>query len=194
MPRSLRIIAADDDRPIQQYYVQILTTLGHEVLGVVSTGAELVERCRELEPDLVVTDIKMPDMEGIEAAHKIYQERPLPIILVSGFYDPKVFERAVTEQVVGYLVKPITAELLRAEIDGVMKRFAEFEVLCAESPHFRQALRDRKIVERAKAILMKASQFDESQAFRRLQELARQKNYKIATAAQTLVAASDVKA
>ena len=76
----------------------------------------------------------MPDMEGIEAAHKIYQEKPRPIILVSGFYDPKVFERAVTDQIVGYLLKPIQADALQGQIELVMRRFAEFEAICASRP------------------------------------------------------------
>jgi AmiR/NasT family two-component response regulator len=193
MSRSLRILAADDDLQIRHYYQHMLAALGHEVVGTVRTGAELVEQARELDPDLVITDIKMPDMEGIEAAHKIYQDQPRPIILVSGVYDPKLFERAVTDQIVGYLLKPVTHELLREQIELVMRRFDEFQILRAESTQPRQALRDRKIVERAKAILMSASQLAESEAFVRLQSLAQQQNHKIATAAQLVVAAAETK-
>lgn len=189
--QRLRIIAADDDPAIRAYYHQLLGQLGHEPVAIVSTGAQLVEQCRQLEPDLIVTDIKMPDMEGIEAAHKIYNDAPRPIILVSGVYDPKVFEPAMADQIVGYLVKPITLNGLREQIELVMERYAEFKVLSEQATRFRQALRDRKIVERAKSLLMKTSQLREGDAFRRLQDLARQSNQKIATAAQMLVAAAD---
>jgi response regulator NasT len=188
--QRLRIIAADDDPEIRSYYSKMLVSLGHEAVGIVSTGAQLVEQCRLLDPDLIITDIKMPDMEGVEAAHKIYQEKPRPVILVSGMYDPKAFERAMADQIVGYLIKPVTREGLREQIEMVMQRYAEFAILCEQSTQFRQALRDRKIVERAKALLMRSAQMQEGAAFGRLQEIARQHNQKIATAAQVIVAAT----
>jgi AmiR/NasT family two-component response regulator len=191
MERPLRVIAADDDEVIQKYYSEMLAALNYEVVAVVGTGAELVKACNELNPDFVVTDIKMPDMEGIEAAHKIYEDQPRPIVLISGYYDPKVFERAVTDQIVGYLVKPVTQEALQEQIELVLRRFEEFKILSAESPHVRQALRDRKIVERAKALLMRAASVDEEQAFARIRDLAAQQNQKIATAAQLVIAASE---
>lgn len=190
MPR-LRIIAADDDPDIRSYYSLMLSHLGHEAVAIVSTGTQLVEQCRQLDPDLIITDIKMPDMEGVEAAHKVYHDKPRPIILVSGVYDPKVFERAMADQIVGFLLKPVTRESLREQIDLVMARYAEFRIVSEQSTQFRQALRDRKIVERAKSLLMHSNQLCEGDAFRRLQDLARQSNQKIATAAQMLVAAAD---
>jgi response regulator NasT len=193
MSRSLRILAADDDLQIRHYYKHMLAALGHHVVATVRTGAELVEQARDLDPELIITDIKMPDMEGIEAAHKIYQHQPRPILLVSGVYDPKLFERAVADQIVGYIVKPVSPETLRDQIDLVMRRFDEFQILQAQSAQPRQALRDRKIVERAKAILMRASSLAESEAFVRLQSLAQQQNHKIATAAQLVVAAAEAK-
>jgi response regulator NasT len=93
------------------------------------------------------------------------------------------------DQIVGYLVKPVTREGLREQIDLVMERYAEFKIVSEQSTQFRQALRDRKIVERAKSLLMRSNQLCEGDAFRRLQDLARQSNQKIATAAQMLVAA-----
>lgn len=190
MPR-LRIIAADDDPDIRSYYSQMLTHLGHDAVAIVSTGAQLVEQVRHLDPDLIITDIKMPDMEGIEASHRVYREKPRPIILVSGVYDPKVFEQAMADQIMGYLVKPVTRDDLREQIDLVMQRYAEFKILTEQSSQLRQALRDRKIVERAKSLLMRSSHLGEADAFRRLQDLARQANQKIATAAQMLLAAAD---
>jgi response regulator NasT len=106
-------------------------------------------------------------------------------------YDPKVFERAMADQIVGYLIKPITRDALREQIELVMQRYGEFTIVREQSTQFRQALRDRKIVERAKSLLMRSNQLCEADAFQRLQELARQSNQKIATAAQMLVAAAD---
>src|ERR1700722_19739471 len=114
MDRSLRIIAADDELLIREYYQQAVPALGHQIVAVVDTGAELIENCRTLAPDLVITDIKMPDMDGIDAARKIYDHHPLPIILVSGYHDPDLVERAAAEHILAYLLKPVRMDSLKA--------------------------------------------------------------------------------
>src|SRR5690348_1622105 len=107
MTQCLRIVVADDEADMRDYFKQTLPELGHEVVGAATNGRELVDRCRELQPDLVVTDIKMPDLDGIDAAGEIYHERPVPVILVSAYYDPELFERAEQDHILAYLVKPI---------------------------------------------------------------------------------------
>ena len=92
---------------MQEYYRTILPVLGHVVVAVAETGRELVEKCREQHPDLVITDIKMPDMDGIDAAPQIYRDGPIPVILVSAHHDPEFIERAEADHVLAYLVKPI---------------------------------------------------------------------------------------
>ena len=94
MTQALRILVADDEPDMQQYFRKILPRLGHQVIGVADNGRMLVEQCRLLQPDLVITDIKMPELDGIEAAVQIYRERPVPVILVSAYHDPKLIERA----------------------------------------------------------------------------------------------------
>ena len=86
MIHALRIVVADDEADMREYFQKTLPEIGHEVVGVATSGRELVERCRELHPDLVVTDIKMPDLDGIDAAAEIYHDRPVPVILVYHFY------------------------------------------------------------------------------------------------------------
>ena len=97
MSRSLRIAVADDESDMQEYYRTILPVLGHVVVAVAETGRELIEKCREQHPDLVITDIKMPDMDGIDAAMQIYRDGPIPIILVSAFHDADLIRRAEGE-------------------------------------------------------------------------------------------------
>ena len=93
MNRALRIAVADDEPDVQDYFRRILPRLGHQVVAVAQTGRELVEQCRAAQPDLVITDIKMPDMDGIEAAVAIGRDGPVPIILVSAYHQPQLFER-----------------------------------------------------------------------------------------------------
>jgi sigma-B regulation protein RsbU (phosphoserine phosphatase) len=106
-PRSLRIVVADDEQDMRDYFRKVLPRLGHVVVGVARDGQELIERCRALEPDLVVTDIKMPDMDGIEAARVLNARRRVPVVLVSAYHDPEMVQRAEADYILGYLVKPI---------------------------------------------------------------------------------------
>ena len=107
MSRMLRIAIADDEPDMQEYYRTILSALGHIVVAVADTGRELVEKCRQQHPDLMITDIKMPDMDGIAAATQIYRDGPIPIIVVSAHHDEEFVRRAESEHILAYLVKPI---------------------------------------------------------------------------------------
>jgi response regulator NasT len=184
----LRISVADDEQDMRDFLERMLPLLGHQVVSIAETGRELVEHCRELKPDLIITDIKMPDMDGIEAANIIAQESPTPVILVSAYHDAESIERAVADHVLGYLVKPIGKADLQPAISVAMRRFAELQALRKESTDLRQALADRKIIEQAKGILMKVTGADEKDAFRRLQDLAAERNQKLVEAAQNIVA------
>jgi AmiR/NasT family two-component response regulator len=189
MTQSLRILVADDEADMREYFQRALPAIGHQVVGVAATGEELVARCRDLQPDLVITDIKMPGLDGIDAAKQIYQARPVPFILVSAFYDPELIERAEQEQILAYLVKPIKQADLEPAIAMAMYRFAQFKSLQVEASSLRQALEDRKIIERAKGILMLRANLSEPDAFRRLQKLARDQNRKLVDIATMIVTA-----
>ena len=191
MTRSLRIAVADDEPRMRDYFRKILPRLGHQVVGAAETGRELVELCRKAGPDLVITDIKMPDMDGIDAAVRIYQERPLPVILVSAYHDPELIARAEADHILGYLVKPIKQSDLEPTIALAMRRFEQFEALRKEAADLRQALEDRKVIERAKGLLMKKVGLDEQEAFRRLQKLAMDGNRKMVEVAHMVLTADE---
>jgi response regulator NasT len=191
MSQPLRIVVADDEPDMRDYYKKILPRLGHTVVAVAADGRELVEHCRALQPDLVITDIRMPDMDGIDAAVAIYQQRPIPVILVSAFHDPALIKRAEADHIMGYLVKPIKQPDLEPVIALAVRRFEQFEALRSEAADLRQALEDRKIIERAKGILMTKVRLDEPDAFRRLQKLASEKNLKLVEIARMIVTADE---
>ncbi|MHB1558334.1 MAG: ANTAR domain-containing response regulator [Isosphaeraceae bacterium] len=191
MSRSLRIAVADDEPDMQEYYRTILPQLGHVVVVVAETGRELVEKCREHHPDMVITDIKMPDMDGIEAAGRIYRDGPIPVILVSAHIDPEYLRRAEADHVLGYLVKPIKQADLEPAIALVMFRFEQFQALRGEAADLKQALENRKLIEKAKGLLMAKASLDEAEAFRRLQKLASDQNRKLAEIAQMLLTAEE---
>ena len=191
MTNSLRIVVADDEQDMRDYFKRILPRLGHNVVGVAANGKELVAQCASLEPDLVITDIKMPEMDGIDAAVAIYKQRPIPVILVSAFHDPELIKRAEADHIMVYLVKPIKQPDLEPVIALATRRFTQFLALRQEAADLRQALEDRKIIERAKGFLMKKANLDEHDAFRRLQKIASDKNAKLVEIARMIVTAEE---
>jgi response regulator NasT len=191
MTPGLKIVLADDDAKFVQFCQETLGKLGHQVVGTASTGAELVAQCQAASPDLVITDIKMPDMDGIEAARQIYQRTALPFILISGYQDPDFLERAGASYILAYLVKPIKGKDLQPAIAIAVRRFAEFQALQQESSDLRQALQERKLIERAKGILMRRATLDEGAAFSRMQKMASASNRKLVEIAESLITAEE---
>lgn len=129
MTASLRIAVADDEPDMRDYFRRVLARLGHHVVGAASNGHELIELCRAERPDLVITDIKMPELDGIEAAVQLYQEHPMAVLLVSAHHNGALIERAVADHVLGYLVKPVRQADLGPAIALAWTRFEERERL-----------------------------------------------------------------
>ncbi len=122
---ELRIIVADDDSRMREFYQEVLSRMGHVVVGVAADGRELVEACLEAEPDLVVTDIRMPTLDGIQAAHIVSGRVDLPFLFVSAYYDDFLIDEASKVFSYAYLVKPIKQQDLAAMIPVAMRRFWE---------------------------------------------------------------------
>ena len=184
MSVSVRIAVADDEPRMRQFYEEILPVLGHQVVCSAGTGKELLAGCQRFHPDLVITDIKMPDMDGIEAAYHICRAEPVPVILVSAYDDLKLVSRAGENHIQAYLVKPIKQQDLQPAIIIALRRFEEVRSLHQEATSLRQALHERKLVERAKGVIMKRSGLDEPGAFQTLQKLARDTNRKLIEVAE----------
>jgi two-component system, response regulator PdtaR len=191
MNQALRIVIADDEPDMREYFQQVLPRLGHTVVAAARDGRELVELCRTTEPDLVITDIKMPEMDGIDAAVQIYKDGPIPVILVSAHNDAELIERAESDHIMAYLVKPIRQGDLAPSIAIAVRRFEQFKTMRQEAVDLRQALADRKVIEKAKGILMKKGSLDESEAFRRLQKIASEKNRKLVEIASMILTAEE---
>ncbi len=192
MNQSYRVVLGEDNDDHQVILVRAIERLGHSVIGVEETGKGLVERCLAEHPDLIITDIRMPDMDGLEAAKQIYERSAIPTIVVTSQQDPELVERALNQQILAFLIKPIDETQLQPAIAIVMRRFAEFEALRKENESLSQTLADRKVIEKAKGILMKRAGLGESEAFRRLQSTARDQRKKIVEVAQTIVDAESL--
>jgi len=149
-----RIIIADDESLIRLDLREMLTNLDYLVVGEAGDGASAVNLARDLRPDIMLMDIKMPDMDGIEAAQILAEERIAPVLLISAYSQQELVQRAQEAGVAGYLVKPFRESDLVPAIEIALARFAELLALQNEVDDLTQALETRKVVDRAKGILM----------------------------------------
>jgi two-component system, response regulator PdtaR len=192
MKRALRIAVADDEADVREYLQETLPRLGHQVTAVASNGRQLVEQCKADPPDLVITDIKMPDMDGIQMSIEVNRHKQTPVILVSAHHDAETLMRLGADHIMGYLIKPVAEAQLQTAIALAMTRFQHFQALAKEAADLKQALEDRKLIEKAKGIVMKRLRVDEEEAFRRLRKHASDQNLKLAEVGRRVIAADEV--
>jgi len=184
----LKVLIAEDDPVIALGLAERVRTLGHEPIGPAADGAEAVELARADAPDVYLFDIEMPNLDGLEAAQQLAAEGlRRPVVVITGVEDESLIERSIASGVGAYLTKPIDTRELQAALALAAARQQEFAQLEAEVDRAQQALEDRKLVERAKGLLMSALDLSEQDAFRRLQLTARERNLKLADVAARIV-------
>jgi len=192
--KRTRILIADDESLILMDLREMLTNLGYLVVGEANDGRSAVNMARELGPDLVIMDVKMPDMDGIEAAKVLTEERVAPVLLLTAYSQQDLIERAKEAGVVGYLVKPFRESNLAPAIDITLARFEEFQALQKEVEDLEEALETRKVVDRAKGILMDTQELTEHEAFRRIQKMSMNTRRPMKEIAEAIILAHDMKA
>jgi len=167
-----RVVIADDESIIRMDLKEMLTHAGYLVVGEAGDGMSAVHLARKVRPDLVIMDIKMPGLDGVSAAKVLTEEQIAPVLLLTAYSERELIDAAREAGVVAYLVKPFReAELLPA-MEIALARFQEFEELRREVEDLRDALETRKLVERAKGILMDSQGLTEAEAFRRIQQIS----------------------
>lgn len=189
MTKSLRILLAEDEYLVLMGTKSYVEKLGHQVVGVATDGLKAVELAIETKPDLVIMDINMPILDGIDAIKQINEELFIPSIIVSGYHDEKLINRATEEGVLYYLLKPIDIEDLKIAINISLSKFEEFKKLQNELNSTKNALEARKHIEKAKGILMERMNLKEAEAMKRLQKMSRDKNKKLVVVAKELIEA-----
>lgn len=187
-----RVIIADDESVIRMDLREALTNLGYLVVGEAADGRSAVNQARELRPDVVIMDIKMPDMDGIEAAKILTEERIAPVVLLSAYSQRDLVQRAREAGVVAYLVKPYREEELSPAIEVARARFAEFQDLHRQVSDLKEALETRKLVDRAKGLLMDKQGLSEAEAFRRIQKMSMDNRKPMKEVAQAIILAHQV--
>jgi two-component system, response regulator PdtaR len=185
---AMRILVAEDDPVIALGLAERLRRLGHEPLGPEPDGKRAIARARQGDAELYLFDIDMPELDGLAAAEALAREGlRRPVVAITGVRDPGLIDRSIASGVSAYLTKPIDDIQLDAAIRLAAARHAEFLALEGEVDRAHQALEDRKLVERAKGLLMSALGLSEHDAFRRLQRTARERNLKLVQVAAQII-------
>lgn len=192
LDRPRRILIADDEHLVATDLAMTLTELGYAVVGPAVDGDAAVEQARLSHPDLALLDIHMPKCDGLSAARAIFEDLGIPVIILSAYSDQEFIAGAQEAGVFGYLIKPASANQLRAAIDVAWGRFVESLHDQDEIAALERKLAERRIIERAKWILVERRQMNEQEAMRTLQRQARQSRKKMAEVAQQLIDASEL--
>jgi AmiR/NasT family two-component response regulator len=184
----VRILIAEDETIIRLDLRKLLEEAGHEVCAEARDGAEAVELVQAHEPDLAILDVKMPRLDGIDAAKQILEERPIPIVMLTAYGQDELVARAVEAGVFGYLVKPFRESDLLPAIATARARHEELSTLREEVDSLAEALAARKAIERAKGILMEKEGLSEQEAFERLRKASQISGKPMKAVAEALIA------
>lgn len=183
-----RLLVAEDEDAVRKTIVRMAETLGHQVVAEARNGREAVEMAGLTGPDLVLLDIQMPELNGLDAAREILEKDRVPIVIVTGHTEQSLINDAAAAGVYSYLVKPITCERLAAAVATAQARFNDVKALHGEVGDLKANLDARKLVERAKGIIMRDMKVGEQEAYRWLKRTSSQSNQKVAEIARRIVA------
>jgi response regulator NasT len=184
----LKIVTAEDDFNSRLFLRETLVNdLCHQVVGEAVTGTDMVRVVLAEQPDVVVFDIHLPHLDGLAALRQIYQTRVVAAVAITADRDQALVKRAMDEHVLAYLLKPVEAHQLGPAVQVAWARFGELSTLLEENASLRQSLQSRKIIERAKGVLMKRHRWSEADAFRRLQRGAMNRRVPMVDLAQSIL-------
>lgn len=186
-----RVVVADDESIVRMDLREMLESLGYLVVGEAGDGESAVHLSRELKPNIVVMDIKMPGMDGIEAGRILTEERIAPVLLLTAYSQQDLVERAKEAGVMAYIVKPFHEADLAPAIEVALQRWNEFRSLEKEVEDLKEALETRKLVDRAKGILMDSQGLSEADAFRRIQKTSMDQRKPMKEVAEAIVLAHE---
>jgi len=188
----MRVLIAEDEALIRMDLREMLEEGGHEVVGEARAGAEAIALARATTPDLVFMDVKMPNVDGIQAARTISDEAIAPVVMLTAFSQAGLVEEAAQAGAMGYVVKPFSPDDLRPAMQVAVSRYAEMRLLTQQVGDLEERLETRKLLDRAKGILMRGG-IGEPEAFKRLQKLAMDKRRSLRDVAEAVITADELK-
>ena len=188
---GLRVLVVEDEALIRLDLAEMLTEEGYVVAGEAADGEQAVAQARELRPDLVIMDVKMPKMDGIEAAATIVEERVAPVVMLTAFSQRELIEQARDAGAMAYLVKPFSITDLVPAIEMAVRRFAEIVALESEVADLAGRLAARKLVDRAKGVLQTEHGMTEPEAFRWIQRTSMDRRTTMRAVAEQVLGGAD---
>ncbi len=192
MNRPYKVLVADDEKPVAAALQGHLEALGYDVIGSVEDGQRAIEVCRRTLPDVVLMDIEMPHLDGLSAARQIARDPGTPVVIITAHGHPNLIDQAVDDGVLHYLLKPVTSSSLHAAIQMGVARAREIKALRESVTNLEETLRDRKLIERAKGILMTSRGLSEPEAFRLLQRQSQDRRMAMAKLAESIIQAFEL--
>jgi response regulator NasT len=189
--KRLKVLLVEDEGLVAAGLRGQLEEIGHQVVGLATDGHQAVGLASSLDPGLIIMDIRIPGMDGIEAARAILSQKAIPIVFLTAYTDDDLLQRAGDAGAMAYLLKPVNGPNLRSAIQVALARFKELDALRREVTDLKEVLETRKVVEQAKGILMKRLQLSEAEAFRRLQQRSRSKRMTIREVAASILGAEE---
>ncbi len=193
MKRKIKVLIAEDEPIVRMDLRELLESQGYQVIGEASDGQSAIDIARREKPDVIIMDIRMPGMDGIEAAKILTEEEIAPLIFLTAYSDKELVEKAKEVGVIAYLVKPFKETDLFPAVEMAIARFKEFLQLKQEVKDLEEALETRKLVDRAKGLLMDIEGLKEHEAFRLIQKASMDKRKPMKEIAQAIILAYELK-
>jgi len=190
--KPVRVVIAEDEELTRVMVRTQLEQLGYEVVGEAETGEDAVRAALQTRPDVMILDIKMPVMDGIEAARQIVEQHPCAIVFLTAYSEEELIAQATQVGAYGYLLKPFRKQELTPAITVALTRFREMQAKDQTVRELQEALETRKVIERAKGILMDRLGLSEAEAFRRIHFMARNQNKTMKEIAQSVITAAEI--
>jgi response regulator NasT len=187
MKEQLKTLLAHPNPEQRAQLKRALTELGHDIVCDCDSCDSLISTVRASQPDLIVTGVDLVDGDGIQTLVALGDEYAIPAIVVTQRTSLQVVERAMLDHVMAYLIEPVEVREIKPTIHLVLKRFEQFQELQSEVDTLKNALNDRKVIERAKGLLMKRDELDEDEAYKKLRRMATDGRTRLATVAQSLL-------
>jgi response regulator NasT len=184
-----RVLVIDDHEPSRRHLIETLNAGKYEIAGEGASGKSALALARSATPDVIVMAVGLPDIDGIEAARDLMRAQPLPVVLITSHYDMATIDRAKQAGVMAYLVKPLRAEELSPTIELAITRFQDFLSLREENSTLKENLEARKLIERAKGLLMEQRKLTEEQAYTLIKKTSMNMRKPMADVAQAIILA-----
>jgi len=189
---KLKVMVIDESAGRAALLERALTDAGYEIIARVEHGVNLLERVDEVKPDVIIIDMEMPDRDTLEQLHTIHQDQPRPIVMFADNSESEVIEAAVKAGVSAYVVDGLNPQRVKPIMDVAIARFREFQALREELEQTKSTLADRKLIDKAKGIIMKQRGMDEAEAYKSLRKMAMDSNKRISEIAKDVIAIAEL--